>query len=130
MTKTSREADLQRELLGMLAARMDTGGDTQHILAGDFNCSLLGRYLQGYALDSQCRRADRMFEDFVNIPRLHRRWWLGQITEGLWTRRNPAKFQRSRIDEILVLGTEVSPSAQMHREGKSYYMHTVDHGDS
>ena len=74
---TTNDILQQRELfnlLSLLSSRLETDKDTTHILAGDFNASLLGDHRKGYASDSSSRRADMMFEDFVNKPSLERRW--------------------------------------------------------
>jgi hypothetical protein len=78
----------QRELFNLLSSRLETDKDTTHILARDFNASLLVDHRKGYASNSSSRRADMMFEDFVNKPSLHRRWWAGKLIEGILLRRN------------------------------------------
>ncbi|MBL6911070.1 MAG: hypothetical protein ISR34_11690 [Pirellulales bacterium] len=129
---TSGERHYQRDFMQQLTVRMRDVTDKPHILAGDFNASLLGSSRRGYTSNPRCQEADQLFVDFVLNPDLYDKWWTGRITEGVWTRRNPSKVQWGRIDEVLIQGYKASRLDVRERElaGSHYQMHTVDHGDS
>ncbi len=97
---TTSEAPQQLELFKLLSSRVKEAQGITHIIAG---ASLLGEYRKGYASNSSSRQSDMMFNDFVRQSSLQRRWWTGQLIEGMWTRRNPSKTQLSLLDELLIL---------------------------
>ena len=122
----------KRDLFKLLSSRVEEAQGITHIMAGDFNASLLGEYRKGYASNSSSRQSDMLFNDFVCQPRLQRRWWTGQLIEGMWTRRNPSQTQLSRIDELLILNKAELP-VELHARtggGHGYQMHVLVHGDS